>query len=268
MLALLAVLLTSPASATAGPSADLPDPEVYLHYSEWGSMITVDEPAGWKIQKAERTFLHVRWPSDEVHLAVNRRYLTRKGAPFSMVGERVHVEGDIKMCRRDLCRTTHISVSGQADPNGWGTTLLLPGDWEPPEPPSLDAPDPTGESAAIGEAISAAHARGRIPLLYFWSDGCPPCDRLKRALAKHPPDVYSDRYALIPIDLGRRHLRRWGVAYGSAGTPTLVAVAPDGTPIDRYVGFNKGIADVREFLESVAAEQARAHGPGSRLTSP
>lgn len=166
--------------------------------------------------------------------------------------ERAHVQAAVKMGRKDLCRTAEVSVSGQADfAQSDGRVVLQPSDWEPPEPPSLDTPDPTGESHAVAEAIAAARAAGRIPLLYFWSDGCPPCDRLKAMLSNRPPDVYVDRFTLIPVDLGKRHVRRWGVAYGSAGTPTLVAVGEEGEVLGRHLGFG-GAKGVQAFLEEAA----------------
>lgn len=233
----------------------LPDPTLLLGWNDGDAYLLAELPDGWKLNPERKwAELEVRWAEDQRRLMVRKDYLLRKGAWVpNLGGSRVHVDATISMCRKDLCREVELSVSGQADlSRESGQVALVRSEWEPPPLPSLDAPDESGRVAEILGQIAAARAQGRIPVLYVWSEACRPCHELEAMLGGLPDEVWSERFALVPIDHDNRPERRFLVPFGGAGTPTLVALAPDESALVKpHVGYTSK-REVLDFLDAAA----------------
>lgn len=80
-------------------------------------------------------------------------------------------------------------------------------------------------------------------LYVFTRPGCPPCDKLKAALAAEPDLVVG--FELFKVDTAARPdiARKWAIT----GVPVVVLVR-DGKEIRRRVGFTNA-ADLRAWLD-------------------
>lgn len=93
-------------------------------------------------------------------------------------------------------------------------------------------------SIPVEEAFAQAGKEGRLVLLDFGAIWCPPCNLLNAQLLDDPEnraDLAGFVLARIDVD----HPSSWTVKdrYHVGGYPTLVAARPDGTEIDRLLGY-------------------------------
>ncbi|MEL6348278.1 MAG: thioredoxin family protein [Myxococcota bacterium] len=137
------------------------------------------------------------------------------------------------------CRTAEVVFDG------------LPG--RRPTMLSVSAPQPTEAAphlADVDAAFAMAKETGRLVLLDFGAVWCPPCNLLNAEVLDDPEDAE----ALAPFVIARVDVDRfesWAIKdrYSVGGYPTMVLARPDGTEVDRMIGY-PGEAAVFAWLAS------------------
>ena len=104
-------------------------------------------------------------------------------------------------------------------------------------------PEPVEETVDAGkltatEAFALAEAEGKLVLLDFSAVWCPPCNQLM-AEVLHDPDnaVDLEDYVVVEIDVDRPDSWEMKDRYAVGSYPTVIAARPDGTALDRIVGY-------------------------------
>ncbi len=96
------------------------------------------------------------------------------------------------------------------------------------------------ESAGLGpeEAFEQARVESELVLIDFGAVWCPPCNQLSAEVLHDPATAADlDGFALTEIDVDLASSWTWKDRYGVGGYPTVVVARPDGTEIDRHVGY-------------------------------
>lgn len=118
-----------------------------------------------------------------------------------------------------------------------------------PQPPSI-APHLADVEAAFAQARSS----GRLVLIDFGAVWCPPCNLLNAEVLEDPEDAAAlAPFVLLKVDVDR--FDSWPIKdrYAVGGYPTMVLARPDGTEVDRLLGY-PGEAEVLAWLR-VGPEQ-------------
>ena len=126
------------------------------------------------------------------------------------------------------CRVVSVSFCGTPT-----RSLAALASTEPPPPPG---PAPHAES--VEDAFAQAASQSKLVLLDFGAVWCPPCNLLNAELLEDPEDADAlAGYVLVAIDAD--DASSWSVKdrYSIGGYPTVVITRPDGSEIDRMVGY-------------------------------
>jgi thioredoxin-related protein len=103
-------------------------------------------------------------------------------------------------------------------------------------------PKPRAESPGIawqnyGTGIGQARWRGLPVILYFWAQGCRPCELFEQQVLTDPEIVAYVNARFIPIKLDYDAEMELVKQYRVRGTPTLVFLTPDAKTIDSLLGY-------------------------------
>jgi len=112
-----------------------------------------------------------------------------------------------------------------------------------------------GPAVALGDSLAdareAAASSGRPIVVIFGAVWCPVCREMRDVTLRAPEvTALADAFEWVGIDVDRN--LSLAVEYGVEATPTLLVLAPDGTPVRKVVG---GPAPER-LAEILAAAQA------------
>ncbi len=136
----------------------------------------------------------------------------------------------------------------------------------PALPPGLatPVPSPYDTAADAHRVVDAALAEGRrerrVVLIDFGGNWCPDCRMLSGVLAEPAMRRWlADHAVLATVDIGRFDRNtdiaaRWGVPIRAA--PTVLAIAPDGTLLDR--DDPTALANDRSMSAQAVADQIAA----------
>ena len=154
----------------------------------------------------------------------------------------------VPLCEDDggACRLASVSFCGI--PARRATLLATT---TPPPPPQ---PAPHAESVEV--AFAEAAAGNRLVLLDFGAVWCPPCNLLSAELLEDPDDAAAlSGFVLVAVDADDP--ASWPVKdrYSIGGYPTLVIARPDGTEVDRMVGY-PGEAETLDWLTAAPTATA------------
>lgn len=138
----------------------------------------------------------------------------------------------------------------------------------------LHAPIPSvarQESAplpSVEQALAKAGAEGKLALIDFATPWCPPCNVLAAEVLHDPQDAGAlAGFVLARVDADE--VASWPVKtrYHVGGYPTLVAARPDGTEIDRLVGY-PGEAATLAWLAGLPGQTPITALPAPEAASP
>jgi len=142
-------------------------------------------------------------------------------------------------------------ASGDWSVSGAGRSIGLR-----PLAPEEPSPDPSAATVALAAAWGVAQAEDRLVLIDFGAVWCPPCNLLAAEVLHDPDDAAAlEGFVLAEVDVDRRESWPTKDRYAVGGYPTLVVARPDGTEIDRLVGY-PGQQAVLTWLAEVAARPA------------
>lgn len=175
------------------------------------------------------------------------------GAPFVLSGKGAHAlsgAAQVSLCEDggSTCRTVSVAFDGQLTRRKGSLALATR--------ESHGAPG-HGESAPtvpVEEVFEAARLSGGLVLLDFSAVWCPPCN-LMASEVLHDPENASDLtgFSLAMLDVDRQESWALKSRYKVGGYPTLIATRPDGTEIDRLVGY-PGEAEMLQWIQRVQGD--------------
>lgn len=209
-----------------------------------GEHVSEEAPATLELAVGAR---RIRWEASGAELA--------EGVPAGPVaGEALSGTLSAAFCEDagTRCRSVVLAVEGQVAAARRGR-ILLEGH---PAAHAEAIPVGVDPEATVAEARALATAEDRLVLLDFGAIWCPPCNQLAAELLHADPPAESlDAWAIAGIDADDQ--RSWTLKdrYAVGGYPTLVATAPDGTELDRLVGY-PGREATLAWLDGVAARRA------------
>ena len=161
----------------------------------------------------------------------------QEGFGLSVPGKsRRVVQGELtlSLCENGgtACRPVEVAFIGTLEGRKGDQYLAV----TPPADDIEEAVDP-GDLTAT-EAFALAAAEDRLVLLDFSAVWCPPCNQLM-AEVLHDPDNEADLagFVVVEIDVDRPDSWELKDRYGVGGYPTVIATRPDGTELDRVVGY-------------------------------
>lgn len=99
--------------------------------------------------------------------------------------------------------------------------------------------------ADLPAAMQAAARDGRLVVVHFWSDSCPPCMQMEQHVFSQPGigDALADNYVAVKINTDT--FPAVASRYGIQSIPTDVILAPDGRVLAKLVGAT----DARGYVE-------------------
>jgi thiol-disulfide isomerase/thioredoxin len=248
-------LLAAPAAAKDGPQP----PEIRWTKSpnalnlrllpSEGTHLTAQLPIRATIDDGGAFF--VTWNEPEVSEDGPMKLVLPRVRARESDGWTVDVQGGV--CNEDssMCLPWHASFEV---PRARGHGKLVAERGMPPRPATEPDPDPeappiahaTGhagwhqatDSAAVSAAFADAVETGRPLLVDFFAVWCPPCDRLRDEFLADPMQAARlDRFVLLQADADDPASFGLKNRYEVGGYPTVLLLAPDGTLIDRIVGY-------------------------------
>jgi thiol-disulfide isomerase/thioredoxin len=100
------------------------------------------------------------------------------------------------------------------------------------------------------QAFEEAHSSGRLVMLYWTAEWCPPCHDLKENVFPKRSFVEKSRlFVPVYLDGDQPHAQTWGEKLGVFGYPTLVVLNSDGKEIVRVSG-GMNLAAYEEVLDT------------------
>ncbi len=130
------------------------------------------------------------------------------------------------------CRVVSIAFIGTLEGRRGDQYLAVT---PPPEPTEEFEPV---EKRSAEEAFILAEDSERLVLLDFSAAWCPPCNQLV-AEVLHDPENEADLAELVVVEIDVDRHASWAMKdrYQVGGYPTVILVRPDGTELDRVVGY-------------------------------
>ncbi|HWK53335.1 MAG TPA: thioredoxin family protein [Hyphomicrobiales bacterium] len=146
---------------------------------------------------------------------------------------------------------------------------------------SVDAPSVDASSAAAQidwreEDVLAAFAEatdsGRLVLLYWGAEWCPPCHRLRAGLFQDPAFIARTRdFVPVYLDGDSTGAQRWGEHFAIQGYPTLIILRANQSEITRLSGgedpdeIDRALQAAQQGQASIAELFARAEQAPAEL---
>ena len=100
------------------------------------------------------------------------------------------------------------------------------------------------------QAFEEARSSGRLVMLYWTAEWCPPCHDLQEHVFPKPSFIEKSRLFIpVYLDGDQPHAQTWAEKYGVIGYPTLVVLQADGKEIVRVSG-GMNLAAYEEVLDT------------------
>ena len=241
-----------------------------------GTHLTADLPLEATIDDGGA--FRVTWNEPEVPEHGPMKLLLPRVAGEASTGWTVAAQGGVCNVGGSICLPWHAAFevprrgrargSIQAER---GRAPRAPAAEEPKASPHTEGPwHEATDDAAVALAFAQAVETERPLLVDFFAQWCPPCDRLSDEFLHDPArEPLLDRFVLLRADADHPASFSLKDRYRVGGYPTVLLLAPDGSLIDRIVGYqgSEAFAARLEALEPVPdatlLEQLAQAAPGS-----
>jgi YHS domain-containing protein/thiol-disulfide isomerase/thioredoxin len=128
---------------------------------------------------------------------------------------------------------------------------------------------------SVRQAQQIAKARGRLVLLHFRGNNCPPCDRMDNEIFTQAGVARAIAINYVPVKINVDESPELKTHYKVSQWPTEIVLAPDGKEVKRWVGAPKSDDAYISHLDGIAANfrvyqhggQAELADAGSRESS-
>jgi len=187
-----------------------------------------------------------------IELQTDGAFLAR-GLSLSLNSDGNHeIEGELTLavCADDgsTCRPASVAFTGSLSRRRGSQILDLVTKESKEEEVSLGAEDPSA-------AFERARAAGKLVLLDFSTQWCPPCQLLAAEVIHDPKDAeLLAAFEVVLLDADSPASFPWKDRYKIGGYPTVVVVDPDGEVITRMLGYD-GEPAFLAWLEEAAEAQ-------------
>ena len=124
----------------------------------------------------------------------------------------------------------------------------------------LPAPARAAETAvpfrtlAFDAAVQAATTEGKLVFIDFYTTWCEPCKRLDATTWKDPAVAKLLGEKTVPLKLDAEKELDLAKRYKIEAYPTLLLLKPDGTEVERLVGFREAPKFIEEFTAALAGK--------------
>ncbi len=110
------------------------------------------------------------------------------------------------------------------------------------------------DEGGVDAAFSMSAETGKNVLIDFYADWCPPCDRLRDEFLEQRAQLgLLGRFVLLKADADHPASFDLKDRYKVGGYPTMLVVTPDGTELERFLGYDGRLAELTARLEAAAA---------------
>jgi len=109
---------------------------------------------------------------------------------------------------------------------------------------------------AFDAACKQAGTEGKVVFIDFYTTWCGPCKMLDQTTWKDPSVVALLAQRTVAIKLDAEKVVDLAKRYRIEAYPTLLVLKPDGTEIDRLVGYRPAATFVREFTGLLSGKTA------------
>ena len=107
---------------------------------------------------------------------------------------------------------------------------------------------------AFDAAVQAATAEGKLVFIDFYTTWCEPCKRLDATTWSDPAVAKLLGEKTVPLKLDAEKEIDLAKRYKIEAYPTLLLLKPDGTEVDRLVGFREAPKFIEEFNAALAGK--------------
>jgi thiol-disulfide isomerase/thioredoxin len=111
---------------------------------------------------------------------------------------------------------------------------------------------------AFDAAVQAATAEGKLVFIDFYTTWCEPCKRLDAATWSDPAVAKLLGEKTVPLKIDAEKEQDLAKRYKIEAYPTLLLLKPDGTEVDRLVGFREAPKFLEEFTAALAGKNSLA----------
>ncbi|MBX3737924.1 MAG: thioredoxin family protein [Candidatus Didemnitutus sp.] len=134
------------------------------------------------------------------------------------------------------------------------------------------APDPVPAkffvNAPFGAACETAAAEHKIVFIDFYTTWCGPCKMLDESTWTDPTVVALLTEKTVALKIDAEKERALAKRYKVDSYPTLLLLKPDGTEIDRLVGYREAAKFIEEFNAGLAGKSALARAREAIVNAP
>jgi thiol-disulfide isomerase/thioredoxin len=107
-------------------------------------------------------------------------------------------------------------------------------------------------------AAQAATAEGKLVFIDFFTTWCEPCKRLDATTWSDPAVARLLGEKTVPLKLDAEKERDLATRFKIEAYPTLLLLKPDGTEVDRLIGFREAPKFIEEFTAALAGRNSLA----------
>ncbi len=127
------------------------------------------------------------------------------------------------------------------------------------------AQDAVPWARSIEEAQQIAKQQGRLVLLHFYGDNCPPCRALEANVFPKPEFARAVTSNYVPVKINGSQQRELAMKYGVDRWPVDVVLAADGTPLTKPAVCPQDSNKYLGMLDQIAAQHRVRHDPNVQL---
>lgn len=130
--------------------------------------------------------------------------------------------------------------------------------------PLASAEDAVRWTSDFRQACDVAHEQGRLVLLHFYSDNCPPCARFDKEVFSQPQVGEALARYCVPMKVHVEQSPELARKYNIQRWPTDVLVTPAGLEVYRSVGFRSAV-EYLTMIEQVALHAGARPAAGGQV---
>jgi thiol-disulfide isomerase/thioredoxin len=113
-------------------------------------------------------------------------------------------------------------------------------------------------SLSFDAAALAAAAEGKLVFIDFFTTWCEPCKRLDAETWSDPAVAKLLGEKTVPLRLDAEKEEALATRFKVEAYPTMLLLKPDGTEVDRLIGFRDAPKFIEEFTEALAGQNSLA----------